>query len=109
MLFTKEEHGDAHRLFCSPAFPLEKVQDPTGAGDAFAGGLVGYLAAEGEIDPMALRRAVVHGTVSASFAVETFSVEGIASATREAVDERYEAIRSLVAIEARALAGTAPH
>ncbi len=108
MLFTKEDRSDAHRLFWSPAYPLEKVQDPTGAGDAFAGGLVGYLAADGDIDPMALRRAVVHGTVSASFAVETFSVDGIASATRGAVEERYEAIRSLVAIEARALAGTPP-
>lgn len=98
MLFLRG--GD---VFWSPAYPLEKVQDPTGAGDSFAGGFVGHLAAAGRTDPLELRRAVVHGTVSASFAVETFGVDGIASAKTDAVDERYELLRSLVTIGARAV------
>jgi sugar/nucleoside kinase (ribokinase family) len=104
MLFLRD--GD---VFWSPAYPLEKVQDPTGAGDSFAGGFVGYLAStlsgdphvEGSTDPLELRRAVVHGTVSASFAVETFSVDGVASATPDAVEQRYQHLRSLVTIGAR--------
>lgn len=95
-------------LFWSPAYPLEKVQDPTGAGDSFAGGLVGHLAANGTAGADELRRAVVHGTVCASFAVESFSVDGMEAATPDAVEGRYDVLRSLVAIGAEAVAGAAP-
>ena len=97
-LFTKDE------TFWAPAYPLEKIQDPTGAGDSFAGGFIGHLARVGSLTPDELRRAVIHGTVCASFAVETFSVDGIAAATRERIAQRYRAIRKLVTIEADALA-----
>ena len=103
MLFTRDGG-----VFWSPAYPMEKVQDPTGAGDAFAGGLVGHLAAAGRSDPEELRRAVVHGTVSASFAVETFSVDGMEQAAPDALEGRYRVLRSLVAIGAEALASAAP-
>lgn len=103
MLFTRPGGGQ----FWSPAYPLEKVQDPTGAGDSFAGGLVGHLAASASLDPRELRRAVVHGTVCASFAVETFSVDGIAGASADAIEDRYRVLRSLVAIGADEIAGAA--
>ncbi len=101
-LFTKDE------TFWAPAYPLEKIEDPTGAGDSFAGGFLGYLALAGSVDADQLRRAVIHGTVCASFAVESFSVDGIAAATRERVAERYRTLRRLVAIEADAVAGADP-
>lgn len=94
--------------FWSPAYPLEKIQDPTGAGDAFAGGFMGHLARCGSLDPGELRRALIHGTVCASFAVESFSVDGIAAASRERVADRYREIRRLVAIEAEAIGSEDP-
>lgn len=78
--------------FSSPAWPLAQVTDPTGAGDTFAGGLLGYLSQQTELDDAALRRGVVHGNVCASFAVERFSVDGIEAATRADVDRRYAAM-----------------
>ena len=85
-LFTRDA------AFPSPAWPLEQVTDPTGAGDTFAGGLLGYLSQQNELDDAALRRGVVHGNVCASFAVERFSVDGIEAATRADVDRRYAAM-----------------
>jgi sugar/nucleoside kinase (ribokinase family) len=84
------------RLFWTPAFPLEEVRDPTGAGDAFAGGLLGHLAREGTLDDRTLCRAVVHGTVCASFAVEEFSVDGIERADQKAIERRVRELESLV-------------
>ena len=84
------------RLFWTPAFPLEEVRDPTGAGDAFAGGLLGHLAESGAVDDAALCRAVVHGTVCASFAVEQFSVDGIERADRASVEKRVRRLTELV-------------
>jgi sugar/nucleoside kinase (ribokinase family) len=103
MLFLREGG-----MFWSPAYPLEKVQDPTGAGDSFAGGLLGHLAACGAAGADELRRAVVHGTVCASFAVETFSVDGVEAATADAIEGRYRVLRSLVEIGAETLAAAAP-
>jgi sugar/nucleoside kinase (ribokinase family) len=94
--------------FWAPAFPLEKIQDPTGAGDTFAGGLIGYLASCGTLDDAHLRRAVIHGVVCASFAVESFSVDGIEALTRERAAERYRALRDLVTIGAEAVADPDP-
>ncbi|HEV8228620.1 MAG TPA: PfkB family carbohydrate kinase [Candidatus Limnocylindria bacterium] len=92
MLFTRAFS------FWAPAFPFEEVCDPTGAGDSFAGGFVGHLAQSGAVDERALRRAMLHGTVCASFAVERFSVDGIAAATAEDVAERYRRLQELVSV-----------
>lgn len=113
LVVKRGEHGAMLFLrdggtFWSPAYPLEKVQDPTGAGDSFAGGFVGSLAANGRLDADALRRAVVHGTVCASFAVESFSVDAIEAASPDAIEGRYRGLRSLVAIEAETLAEATP-
>jgi len=89
ILVTKDER------FMAPSYPVEMVYDPTGAGDTFAGGFVGYLAAHGGRDPAALRRAVVYGTVAASFSVERFSVDGLVGLSRADLDRRY---RELMAI-----------
>ena len=91
-LFTRES------AFSAPAFPLEDVVDPTGAGDTFAGGFMGYLAECGTVDGPALRRAVLHGTVCASFAVERFSIDGIAAATRGDIAHRYRTLQDLIAL-----------
>jgi sugar/nucleoside kinase (ribokinase family) len=93
-LFTEEG------FFSLPAYPLETVLDPTGAGDAFAGGLLGYLDAQGGADDdAALRRAVTYGSAVASFWVEEFGCERAARLTREDIDERYEEFRRMTSIE----------
>ncbi|HEX5135855.1 MAG TPA: PfkB family carbohydrate kinase [Planctomycetota bacterium] len=73
-----------------PAYPLEHVVDPTGAGDSFAGGLVGSLAAAGKVDERSLRRAMIHGAIVASFTVEDFSLRRLRAIARRDVDARYE-------------------
>jgi sugar/nucleoside kinase (ribokinase family) len=84
--------------FWSPAFPFDEVIDPTGAGDSFAGGFLGHLAESGSVDDRALRRATLHGTVCASFAVESFSVDGIEAATPADVEARYRVLQDLVKV-----------
>ena len=78
-----------HGWFFAPAYPLDDVVDPTGAGDAFAGAFLGSLAAARATDQSALRRAVVYGSVAASFTVEAFSVQRLAELTRHDIDSRY--------------------
>jgi len=90
LLLTKD------RTFWTPAYPLEEVRDPTGAGDAFAGGLLGHLAQSGTVDDRTLCRAVLHGTVCASFAVEQFSVDGIEQADQKGVEARVRELQTLV-------------
>ena len=75
-------------VFAVPAFPLEEVQDPTGAGDTFAGGFMGYLASRGRISEPVLRSAMVYGSVLASFTVERFGVERLATVTRRQIVAR---------------------
>jgi sugar/nucleoside kinase (ribokinase family) len=101
VVVKKGEHGAVliapDFIFTVPAFPLESVSDPTGAGDSFAGGFVGYLSTCKEPrDENALRAAAAHGVVCASFAVESFSLDRLAKATREEVDARLKALRELV-------------
>jgi len=91
----KGEHGcllfgDDGQFFSCPAFPLEDIHDPTGAGDTFAGGLAGYLAKSGdtEITFSQIKQAVVHGSVLASFNVEAFSLERLKTLTHEQIAER---------------------
>jgi len=83
-------------VFATPAFPLDDVIDPTGAGDTFAGGLMGYLASQpGEIDDAVLRRAMAYGTAFASFNVEGFGGERLYELDRTEVDERVAALESM--------------
>jgi sugar/nucleoside kinase (ribokinase family) len=92
----------ADGFFALPAYPLEDVVDPTGAGDCFAGGFLGYLASQGEgafDDHAALRRAMTYGSVLGSFNVEEFGTERIARLTREEVDERFAEFREMTAVE----------
>jgi len=89
-------------FFALPAFPLETVRDPTGAGDSFAGGFLGYLSAQGEDavnDAGVLRQAMAYGTVLASFNVEDFGTERVRRLTREEIDERYAGLRAMTSLE----------
>ena len=95
-LFSKEDEG----FFALPAYPLETVVDPTGAGDSFAGGLLGYLDSQGgATDGATLRRAMTYGSAVASYWVEEFGCERAERLTREEIDERYEAFRRMTSIE----------
>jgi len=83
------------RLFLVPAFPVESVVDPTGAGDTFAAGLVGHLAETGDLTVGGLRRAVVNGTIIASFAVEDFSIDRFRDLRPEEITARYDEFRRI--------------
>jgi sugar/nucleoside kinase (ribokinase family) len=93
--------GDSH--FMAPGYLLETVFDPTGAGDCFAGGFMGYLAGRGvalegaEIDFADLRRAVIYGSVMGSFCCEQFGVDRFRTLTREEIEARYEEFKSCTA------------
>lgn len=90
--------SDGHFFFV-PAYPLESVFDPTGAGDTFAGGFMGYLAKSEATDADAIRRAIVYGSVMASFAVEDFSLSRLARLKAEEIQRRYEAFQDLIRFE----------
>jgi sugar/nucleoside kinase (ribokinase family) len=87
-------------FFMVPAYPLDSVFDPTGAGDTFAGGFVGYLASMDHVDAATMRRAIVYGSVMASFAVEDFSLNRLTRLTREEISQRFEAFGDLTRVEA---------
>ena len=90
----------ADGFFSLPAYPLETVIDPTGAGDSFAGGFLGYLAAEGSpTDDASLRRAMTYGSVLASYNVEQFGTERVQTLTRQEIDDRYEDFRRMTIID----------
>lgn len=100
VIVKKGEHG-AFLLgrdvrFALPAYPVEEVVDPTGAGDSFAGGFMGYLAAVENLDPPTLRRAMLYGTATASFCVEGFSVEGLERTDRARLEGRFNELAALV-------------
>jgi sugar/nucleoside kinase (ribokinase family) len=92
VVIKKGEHGafmfTEGNIFYAPAYPLESVFDPTGAGDSFAGGFVGYLARSGDLSEANLRRAVIHGSVMGSFAVEKFSVTRLLEVTPDDIARR---------------------
>ena len=104
LLIKKGEHGvlmfSDEGSFAAPAYPLEDVFDPTGAGDTFAGGFVGYLAAAHESNEGTLRRAAVMGSTLASFCVEAFSVDRLLTLTRGEIDERFRLFKQLTHFEA---------
>jgi len=99
VIIKKGEHGallfHEDQAFALPALPLGQVVDPTGAGDTFAGALIGYLARSNDLSPNNLRRALVYGSVLASFCVEGVSVERLTSANTADVNHRFEQFRQL--------------
>ncbi len=99
VVIKRGEYGallfDGDSVFSAPAFPVEDVADPTGAGDTFAGGLLGHLAREDRVDGATLRRAVIHGSVVASFSVEGVSVSRLVGVTAEDLAARYAAFARL--------------
>jgi len=103
VVIKKGEHGaymfTRDSIFFAPAFPLESVFDPTGAGDSFAGGFIGYLAATNDLSERAMRRAVVVGSAMGSFAVEKFSNERVLEVSRAEIDARVQEFRQLVAFD----------
>lgn len=100
LLVKRGEYGviqfSKEGMFAVPAYPLEDVVDPTGAGDTFAGGMMGFLARHGRITESSLRTAVVYGSVMASFVVERFSLDRLFDLTWEVIDNRYRAFIDLI-------------
>jgi sugar/nucleoside kinase (ribokinase family) len=92
-LFTSETY------FAIPAYPLEAVFDPTGAGDTFAGGLMGYLSSQETLDEAAMRRAMIFGSVMASFNVEEFGTERVQRLTHDEINERFRAFKRMTNFE----------
>jgi sugar/nucleoside kinase (ribokinase family) len=99
IFFREGAFGIGHHPFRAPALPIEEVKDPTGAGDSFAGGFMGYLASQEELTRDVLKRALFYGGVMGSFAVERFGTERLQSLTREEIDERFQIFRELTHLE----------
>ena len=103
VIIKKGEHGafmfTRNTVFFAPAYPLEDVFDPTGAGDAFAGGFMGYLARTGDLSEGCLRRAVVYGSAMGSFAVEAFSIKRFLEITPDEIRARVAAFHRLVSFD----------
>ncbi len=93
-IIKKGEHGSLLRgpegIFVLPAYPAETVKDPTGAGDSFAGGLMGYLAEQGTVDFPTLKMALAYGTITSSFTIEDFSLNRLKDVSRDDIDEKLE-------------------
>lgn len=103
VIVKKGEHGAilycADFIFFAPGYPLEEVFDPTGAGDAFAGGFMGYLARAGSCEPADLRRAMIYGGTLGSFAVERFGIGRLRDLTFDEIQERVARFRDLTAFD----------
>jgi len=95
IFFREGAFGGGHHPFRAPALPIEEVKDPTGAGDSFAGGFMGYLASQKEVNREVLKRALFYGGVMGSFAVERFGTERLQSLTRKEIDARFQVFREL--------------
>lgn len=89
LLFSKDKH------FSAPGYPLESLKDPTGCGDSFAGGFIGYLARHGSIDEPFIRKAIIYGSVIASFNAEDFSVERLKRLCLEEIEARYKEMEEI--------------
>jgi len=98
VVIKKGEHGclmcSERDTFVLPAFPAQKVVDPTGAGDSFAGGMMGYLATQGTFSSATLKRALAFGTVVASYTIADFSLGGLKSTDRDQIDDRWHELKS---------------
>jgi len=104
VIIKKGEHGafmfTQDSVFFAPAYPLEDVFDPTGAGDSFAGGFIGYLARTGDVGEASMRRAVIFGSAMGSFAVERFSIGRLTEIGMDDITNRVRAFHRLVSFEA---------
>jgi cytidine kinase len=98
VVIKKGEHGclmcSERDTFVLPAFPAQKVVDPTGAGDSFAGGMMGYLATQGTFSSATIKRALAFGTVVASYTIADFSLGGLKAADRDQIDDRWHEFKS---------------
>src|SRR5215831_8701227 len=99
IFFREGAFGIGSHPFRAPALPLEEVKDPTGAGDSFAGGFMGYLASQGEVTRNVLKHAMFYGSVMGSFSVERFGTERLQSLTRDEIDERFQIFRELTHLD----------
>ncbi|MCC7437848.1 MAG: sugar kinase [Armatimonadetes bacterium] len=99
LIIKKGEHGALlfieNEMFSAPAYPLEELYDPTGAGDTFAGGFIGYLARTGTVTETTLRRAVIYGSAMASFCVQQFSLDAMKNLSAEEIQQRAAAFRTI--------------
>jgi sugar/nucleoside kinase (ribokinase family) len=100
VVIKKGEHGclmcSGDDVFVLPAFPADQVVDPTGAGDSFAGGMMGYLSTQGNVSMATLKRALAFGTVVASYTIGDFSLGGLKSTTRDQIDRRWSQFKQVV-------------
>ena len=100
VVIKKGEHGamffSEHEMYVMPAYPTPQVLDPTGAGDSFAGGMMGHLAALDRYDPQALKEALAYGVITASFTVEDFSLDRLAAIDRGDLDRRVAEYRQML-------------
>jgi sugar/nucleoside kinase (ribokinase family) len=99
VFFKEGSYGGGRHPFRAPALPLEEVRDPTGAGDSFAGGFMGYIASQKELTRDVFKKAMFYGGVMGSFAVEHFGTERLQKLSREEIDHRYEIFRELTHIQ----------
>jgi len=99
IFFREGAFGIGSHPFRAPALPIEEVTDPTGAGDSFAGGFMGYLASQPQLNREVLKRALFYGGVMGSFAVERFGTERLQSLTREEIEARFQVFRELTHLE----------
>lgn len=99
VFFEDGAFGIGRHPFRAPTLPLEVVTDPTGAGDSFAGGFMGYIASQGELTRDTFKRAMFYGGVMGSFAVEAFGTERLQKLTREEIEERYKVFRELTHLD----------
>ena len=95
IFFREGAFGIGSHPFRAPALPIDEVKDPTGAGDSFAGGFMGYIASQEEINREVVKRALFYGGVMGSYAVEKFGTERLQSLTREEIDARFQIFREL--------------
>jgi sugar/nucleoside kinase (ribokinase family) len=99
IFFREGAFGIGSHPFRAPALPIEEVKDPTGAGDSFAGGFMGYIASQGQLTREVLKRALFYGGVMGSFAVERFGTERLQSLGREEIEARFKVFRELTHLE----------
>ena len=103
LIVKRGEYGalmiDAHSIFSAPAYPLEFVFDPTGAGDTFAGGLMGYLSSNGAVKDDVMRQAIIYGSTMASFNVEDFSLNRLRKLSRDEIDTRFRFFKKMTHFE----------
>src|SRR5882762_7629922 len=99
IFFGEGAFGIGSHPFRAPALPIEQVKDPTGAGDCFAGGFMGYIASQEEVNREVIKRALFYGGVMGSFAVEEFGSERLHTLTREEIEARFQIFRELTHLE----------